>query len=296
MRVALLGTGLLGAAVAERLHKTAHDLTVYNRSSEKTQPLRQQGIRIAVTPREAMAAAETVLLFLSDAAAIRAVLFNSSDRGALRHRAIVQMGTIGPAESRAIQRQVEDVGGQYLEAPVLGSIAEAQAGTLLVMVGGTSEQYALVSPLLRSLGSEVRLIGPVGKAAALKLALNQLIAAEITAFAVSLRLVRQEGVAVEDLMAILRKSALFAPMFDKKLPRLRERAYDNPNFSVNHLLKDVTLNINAINGPPIATGGLRAIASLLQTAIDRGIGSLDYSALYEVIDPADDYRPSVDRD
>ena len=85
-------------------------------------------------------------------------------------------------------------------------------------------------------------------------------------------------------------------MFDKNLPRLRERTYDNPNFSVSHLLKDVTLNLNAINGPPVATDGLRAIASLLKTAIDRGMGALDYSALYEVIDPADDYRPSGDRD
>lgn len=292
MQVALLGTGLLGGAVAERLRKTGHDLTVYNRSSEKTQSLRQQGIRVAVTPSEAMAGTEAVLLFLSDAAAIRAVLFDSSAGSALRHRSIIQMGTISPAESRSIQRQVEERDGRYFEAPVLGSIAEALAGTLLIMVGGTTEQHAQFSPLLQSLGSEVRLIGPVGKAAALKLALNQLIAAEMAAFALSLRLVRQEGVAIDDFMGMLRKSALYAPMFDKKLPRLSERKYDRPNFSVNHLLKDVTLTSDATSGLPVATDGLRAIASLLKTAIDRGLGSLDYSALYEIIDPPEDYRPS----
>ncbi|HVG02999.1 MAG TPA: NAD(P)-dependent oxidoreductase, partial [Nitrospira sp.] len=227
-----------------------------------------------------------VLLFLSDAAAIRAVLFDSSDGKAIRHRTIIQMGTIGPAESRSIQQQIEDVGGRYFEAPVLGSIAEAHAGTLLIMVGADSEQYAQFAPLLQSLGSEVRLIGPVGKAAVLKLALNQLIASEMAAFALSLRLIRREGVAVEDFMEVLRKSAIYAPMFDKKLPRVSQRNYDRPNFSASHLLKDVELIIKATDGPPLATDGLRAVASLLETAIVQGMGSLDYSALYEVIDPA----------
>lgn len=288
MQVALLGTGLLGRAVAERLQSTGHDVTVYNRSSDKTQPLQQQGIRIAASPAEAMAAAEAVLLFLSDAAAIHAVLFDSTDRRALTHRTIIQMGTIGPAESQSIQRQIEDIHGQYFEAPVLGSIAEAHAGTLLIMVGATSTQHAEFKPLLQCLGSEVRLIGPVGKAAMLKLALNQLIAAEMTAFALSLRLIRREGVAVKDFMEILRKSALFAPMFDKKLPRLSERSYENPNFSVRHLLKDVELIITAAGSSQFGTGGVEAVGSLLTQAISRGMGSLDYSALYEVIDPAED--------
>ena len=294
MQVALLGTGLLGRAVAERLQSIGHGMTVYNRSPHKTQPLQQQGMRIAATATEAMAAAEAVLLFLSDAAAIRAVVFGSTGGRALRHRTIIQMGTIGPEESRSIQRQIEEMGGRYLEAPVLGSIAEAHAGTLLIMVGATSEQYAQFLPLLQALGSEVRLIGPVGKAAALKLALNHLIAAETAAFALSLRLVRQEGVAVEDFMGMLRNSALYAPTFDKKLPRLTERQYDHPNFSVSHLLKDVALIINATNGSPLATEGLRGVASILEAAIARGMGSLDYSALYEIIDPAGDYRPGVD--
>lgn len=291
MQVALLGTGLLGQAVAERLHVTGHSLTVYNRSPEKTRSLRQRGIRIAANAEEAISSAEVVLLLLADAAAIRAVLFDPVNRLALKHRPIIQMGTIGPAESRFIQREIECYGGRYLEAPVLGSIAEAHAGTLLIMVGATPEQYAEFGPLLQSLGSEVQLIGPVGKAAALKLALNQLIAAEMAAFALSLGLVRREGVAVESFMGILRKSALCAPMFDKKLSRLSERNYDNPNFSTRHLLKDVDLVIKAAESAHLATEGLEGIRSLLTKTIAQGLGSVDYSALYEAIDPARDRKP-----
>jgi len=293
VEVTLLGTGLLGRSVAERLQATGHSLTVYNRSPEKTQSLHQRGIQIATHALEAMSGAEVVLLLLADAAAIRAVLFDPVNSVALNHRTIIQMGTIGPGESRLIQREVERFGGRYLEAPVLGSIAEAHAGTLLIMVGATPEQYAEFAPLLQSLGSEVQLIGPVGKAAGLKLALNQLIAAEMAAFALSLGLVRREGVAVESFMEILRKSALYTPMFDKKLSRLSERNYDNPNFSTRHLLKDVELVIHAADSAHLAIEGLQGVRSLLKKTIAQGLESLDYSALYEVVDPAEDTGQAV---
>ncbi|MCS6317331.1 MAG: NAD(P)-dependent oxidoreductase [Nitrospira sp.] len=286
MNVALLGTGLLGQAVAERLHATGHHLWAYNRTPEKTLALQQQGIHIASTAGEAMAAADVVVLMLADATAIRTVLFDPSTSQALRGRTIIQMGTIGPSESGSIGENIERLGGQYLEAPVLGSIAEAKAGTLLIMVGATPEQFVTWSPLLHALSSDVRLIGPVGKAAVMKLALNQLIAAETAAFALSLGLVRRGGVEVDTFMAMLRKSALYAPTFEKKLPRLAERNYARPNFSTRHLLKDVELTLAAAETAQLSPGGLPGVRSLLLDTIAMGLGDVDYSALYERVDPA----------
>jgi 3-hydroxyisobutyrate dehydrogenase len=289
--LALLGTGLLGQAVAERLNATGHILSVYNRSSEKTAALGRRGIRIARTAEEAISAADVVLLLLSDAPAIRALLFDEDGSRAIAGRMVVQMGTISPSDSRSIQQFIHRLGGRYMEAPVLGSIAEAKAGTLLIMAGATQEGFTECEPVLRCLGSDVRLIGPVGKAALLKLALNQLIAAEMAAFALSLGMVRREGIDVETYMALLRKSALYAPMFDKKLPRLLERNYDQPNFPTRHLLKDVELILNAAEDERLPTGGLRELRSLLQDTITHGLGAADYSAIYERIDPAGDHRP-----
>ncbi|MDL1888636.1 NAD(P)-dependent oxidoreductase [Nitrospirales bacterium NOB] len=286
MHIALLGTGLLGHAVAKRLHAVGHKVSAYNRSPEKMGALAQAGIRITSQAAEAMATAEAVLLLLSDTSAIQAVIFGPEESRAIRGRTIIQMGTIGPQESQALQQAVERLGGRYMEAPVLGSIAEALAGHLLIMVGSTTELFIEQEALLRSFGSDVRLIGPVGTAVQLKLALNQLIAAEITAFALSLGLVRQAGITVEDFMALLRKSALYAPMFDKKLPRLTDRNYDRPNFSTRHLLKDVNLVLDAATQAGLAAGGLEEIRSLLQDTIDLGLGEMDYSAVYERIDPA----------
>ena len=290
MHVALLGTGLLGQAVAERLQATGYTLSVYNRSAEKTIALGQQGVRIASNAADAMTGAGVVLLLLSDNAAIRAVLFDSAASHAINGRTIIQMGTIGPAESCALQQDIARLGGRYLEAPVLGSIAEAKAGTLLIMIGATPEDYAEWTPLLHALGTDVRLVGPVGKAAVMKLALNQLIAAEMAAFSFSLGLVRQGGVDIDNFMAVLRKSALYAPMFDKKLPRLAKRSYEQPNFSTRHLLKDVELTLAAATTAHLSPDGLQGIRSLLLDTIALGLGEVDYSAIYERIDPAEGGR------
>jgi 3-hydroxyisobutyrate dehydrogenase len=285
MTIALLGTGLLGRAIAERLQSVGHTLTVYNRTTTKALPLQVCGITVATRPEQAMAQADCVILMLADAAAIRAVLLTPASLAALPGKTVIQMGTIAQEESVTLQAEIERAGASYCEAPVLGSLAEAQAGTLFVMVGGSEEQFAQWGPLFRSLSREPRLIGPVGKAASLKLAFNQLIAAEISAFALSLGLVQRAGVPVDTFMAILRESALFAPMFEKKLPRLLTRDYQHPNFSTCHLLKDVDLFLREASGYELTTSSLDGIRPLLERTIAQGLGDSDYSALFEIVNP-----------
>jgi 3-hydroxyisobutyrate dehydrogenase len=283
--IALLGTGLLGRAVAERLHAVGHTVIAYNRTATKALPLQSRGIAVVSTADLAVGQADCALLLLSDAEAVRSVLFTPNCSAALKEKTIVQMGTIRSNESLQIQQEVERRGGAYCEAPVLGSLAEAKAGTLFLMIGGTREQFDAWSSVFRSLSREPRYIGPVGRASALKLALNQLIAAESSAFALSLGLVQRSGVAVETFMAVLRESALYAPTFDKKLPRLLKRDYHQPNFSTRHLLKDVRLFLQEAAARGLSTEGLEGLSLLLERAIAKGFGDADYSALFEAVNP-----------
>ena len=285
MTITLLGTGLLGRAIAERLQSVGHTITVYNRTTIKALPLQACGITVVTRPEQAIAQADCVILMLADAAAIHAVLLTPSSLAVLRGKTVIQMGTIAQEESLALQTEIERAGGSYCEAPVLGSLAEAQAGTLLVMVGGTEEQFTQWGRLLRSLSREPRLIGPVGKAASLKLALNQLIAAEISAFALSLGLIQRAGVPVDTFMAILRESTLFAQAFEKKLPRLLTRDYQHPNFSTRHLLKDTELFLREASAYALTTSSLEGIKPVLERTIAQGHGNSDYSAIFEVVNP-----------
>ena len=285
MTIALLGTGLLGRAIAERLQSVGHSVTAYNRTTSKARPLQACGITVVTRPEQAIAQADCVVLMLADMAAIRAVLLTPASLAILRGKTVIQMGTIAQEESLVLQAEIEQVGGWYCEAPVLGSLTEAKAGTLFVMVGGTEDQFAQWLPLFRALSREPRLIGPVGKAATLKLALNQLIAAEISAFALSLGLVQRAGIPVDTFMAILRESALFAPTFEKKLPRLLSRDYQHPNFSTRHLMKDVELFLKEAAGYGLITSSAEGIRPVLEQTIVQGLGDSDYSAIFEVVNP-----------
>ena len=285
MRIALLGTGRMGRPLAEKVLAFGHQLVVYNRSREKAEPLRSSGGLIAASPAEAVDSAECVILMLADAAAIREVLFNSEPKVDLHHRTVIQMGTISPADSVAFEKKVLGLGGEYLEAPVLGSIPEASAGKLLIMVGASKPQFDKWSTLLECFGSEPLLIGEVGKAAAVKLALNQLIASLTVGFASSLGLVQSLGIEAELFMKILRRSALHAPIFDNKLKLMLDGDYGIGNFPSKHLFKDVALFRAAARSVDLETISIEAIHRLLEITLEKGYAEGDYSALFEAVSP-----------
>ena len=285
MRVGFIGTGLMGLPMAHRILAAMFSLTAYNRTPTKLETLRAAGAAIAPTPVALIQAVDCLVLMLTDASAIHATLFSADSQAALAGKTVIQMGTIAPSESRAIAQQVAAAGGSYLEAPVLGSIPEAQAGTLLVMVGSTPAQFQQWQPLLQCFGPAPRLIGPVGTAAAVKLALNQLIGSLTAAFATSLGFVAEQGADVEAFMAILRDSALYAPTFDKKLQRIRDREFGNPNFPTKHLLKDVNLFLQEIADSPLNPALPIAVQQILDQAMEQGLAETDYSSLYTAIAP-----------
>lgn len=282
MRIAWIGTGLMGRPMAERLLAAGHEVTVYNRTREKAEALAASGASVAGSAQEAISAGEAVFLMLKDAGAIRDLLFD----GNLDGRTVVQMSTIGPSESVALGEEVRRRGGDYLEAPVLGSTPQAKDGKLLVMVGGTPEQLDRWSEVLRAIGPEPILVGPVGQAAALKLALNQLIPVLSAAFSLSLGMVRRQGIDVNLFMDILRKSTFHAPTFDRKLPGMLARDFADPNFPAALMLKDLGLIHDNAAELGLDTTVLDGVRDVVRRAVEKGLGGEDYSALYEVIDPA----------
>ena len=288
MKIGLVGTGLMGAPLASRLLQGGFEATVYNRTPEKARPLADEGAEVVENPVSVVGPSDAIITMLSDAAAIREVLLTNEASRMLEGKTLINMATIAPKESREIAREVTRAGGEFMEAPVLGSIPQAQTGTLLLMVGATEAQFERFLPVLKCFGEQPRLIGPVGRGAALKLAMNQLIASLTSAFSLSLGLVQREGVPVETFMEILRESALYAPTFDKKLNRMLERDFGDPNFPVKHLLKDVRLFREVAAGDDLDDRFLEGIAHILESAEAGGDGDKDYSALFNAVVPRHD--------
>jgi len=282
--VTLLGTGLLGAATAERLLEKEYPLTVFNRSQEKTKVLRRKSAKVASSVETALAASHRIILMLTDFAAI-SELMDEVPPDALRGRTVIQMGTISPAQSRSLAERVGVSGGEYLEAPVLGSRPEAREGRLQILVGCTEDQLERHRDLLENLGRSITRFGEVGTAAAAKLALNQLIASLTAAFGLSLGYVRENRIDIDAFMDVLRDSALFAPTFDKKLPRMRERDFSDPNFPLRHLRKDLRLVMRDMKRHNLEIPFLDGLDRILSDALNQGLGHMDYSAIYNAIHP-----------
>jgi len=285
MDIAVIGTGLMGEPLAHRLLGAGHRVTAWNRSPGRTEELATQGANVAATPEEAIGEGRWVLTMVANADALGEALLNNRSRASLAGRKVVNMATIGPHEARELGDKVTRAGGELMECPVLGSVPEARSGQLILMFGGTPQQLDEARPLLEAFGQTLHHVGPLGQATALKLALNQLIAGLTTSFAVSLGLAEREGLDVEQFMAVLRGSALYAPTFDKKLDRMRSRHYTDPNFPLAHLLKDVGLLEDAARRDGLDTRLLTTMARVLEEAEDRGLGEADYSALYDIIHP-----------
>lgn len=286
MRVAFIGTGLMGYPMAERVLAAGHELIAYNRTQEKAEPLARKGARIAGSAREAIEAGECAVFMVKDGSVVRELLSDEGFIPSLGGRTVIQMSTISPAESVKLLEDVRGAAGDYLEAPVLGSVPQAEEGKLLVMMGGNDEQFEHWGDLLRCFGPEPRRVGPVGHAATLKLAMNQLIGSLSAAFSLSLGMARRKGIETDLFMGILRQSAFYAPTFDRKLPQILSRDFSLPNFPAALLLKDLDLARGEAGTLGLDTTALDGVRDVVKKTVEADRGREDYAALYETIDPA----------
>lgn len=277
--VALLGTGLLGESIGQRLLQRGVSLHVWNRTRNRSKALIEAGAQALNSPAEAARCCDSLITVLRDGPVTAAVL---NDIGPLDGSTLITMGTVGVTESQALAEQATQQRGQYLEAPVLGSKPQALNGSLLVMAGGEAQVFEEQRPLLSHLCQEPQLVGPVGSAAATKLALNQLIASLTHSFSLSLQLIQRAGVPVETFMAILRPSALYAPTFDKKLQRMLDHSYADPNFSTALLRKDLHLFLEEATTAGLQDQGLSGLLTLLEQAKGTELDEQDYCALHEL--------------
>lgn len=282
MAIGVLGIGIMGEQAAIRLLKAEREVVVYNRTIEKIERVKKQGALVATTPGEAIQNSEAVLLFLADAEAIRQVLLERTVLDRLEGRTVIQMGTIGPDESVGIMEQVHKAGGKYLEAPVLGSVPHIKTGKLKVLVGCEEALFNQWEDLLKLFGT-VYFIGHVGSAAMMKLARNQLIAALMSAYSLSLACLQQSGLSSDRFMEILRVDALYTPLLDKKLKSMTEGPYTEASFAIKHLTKDVDLFLEEVYRHNLDPRPLTGIRDVLEKAANLGWEEADYAAIYGAV-------------
>jgi HAD superfamily hydrolase (TIGR01450 family) len=276
MTVAVVGLGAMGSRIATRLLAAGHHLVVWNRSPEKLSPLVKLGAVVASTPAEAAGRADTLITMVADPAALRAVTGGRDGivAGAVASLTVIEMSTVGPAAVAELANSLP-AGTQLVDAPVLGGIAEAEAGKLIVFAGGQPEAVAAASPLLEQLGA-VHHTGPSGSGAAAKLVANAALFGSVALVGEAIALARRLGLPDEAIYDVLAATPL-AQQAERRREAIADGEYPR-RFALSLARKDADL-IRAA-----ARGGnelrlLEATRRWLGEAEAAGWGARDYTAM-----------------
>lgn len=273
MRVAILGTGKMGGAMARRLNSAGHELMLWNRTRERAQTL---GIgKVAATPAEAAEGAEIVISMLTDADAVRAAYLGEGGAAKSAQRQVfVEMSTAGPDVARDVAPAIERAGAQFVEAPVLGSVGAVESGTLVVLAAGPGAAIERALPVLEALG-QVRRVGDLGNAASLKLVANSMTAG-VTALAAELQSAgTAAGLNPEDVFWVITR---IAPGLSARKAGFVEHRYEPVTFALRDALKDVRLATD-LYGRSGSTTPLISTTKELYERANSSAGELDISAI-----------------
>jgi 3-hydroxyisobutyrate dehydrogenase-like beta-hydroxyacid dehydrogenase len=277
--IAFLGLGQMGTPMAARLLEAGHDLTVWNRTGAKTEPLVAQGAAAAASPAEAVAGADAVITMLADPPALEQVLFaDDGVVGALRPgQWLIDMSTVGPDTIHSVRQRLP---GQntLVDAPVRGSVPEATAGRLIIFVGASPEAFAYVEPLLAPLGTPHHVGGP-GAGAAAKLVANLTLGVTITALGEALALGQSLGLDRATVLDVLAETPIGATAKIKR-PNIEAGTYP-PAFKLRHALKDLRLATETADGKKLQL--TEAARDWLEQADADGAADLDVSAVVATI-------------
>jgi 3-hydroxyisobutyrate dehydrogenase len=174
MHIGIAGTGKMGSAIAKRLLGLGHQVTVWNRSAARAQPLLAMGIGWAQTPSELATQTEAVITMLTDEQALDDVYFGANGllSGKVDGQLFIDMSTVKPAQQQAVGARVAAAKATYVECPVGGSVGPASEGKLLGFVGGAESDLVRAKPILDQLCRRVEHVGPLGAGATMKLAIN----------------------------------------------------------------------------------------------------------------------------
>ncbi|MEA2390434.1 MAG: hypothetical protein QOK31_543 [Solirubrobacteraceae bacterium] len=282
--IGFIGLGAMGDRIAGRLLDAGHPVYGTNRTAAKAQPLIERGLLWLDTPRDVATAADIVFSMVTDDAALEAITAGPEGllAGLAPGNVYVDMSTVSPHASQELAERVRALGAQMLDAPVSGSIPQAETGTLAIMVGGHEKAFATVEPLLRELGQTVTRVGSNGQGLLLKLAINISLAVQTLAFSEGLLLAERGGIDPQLAAEVMGSSSIGSPMLKARIPlllHLPEHAW----FDVELMQKDIHLAREAADELAIPLPSATAADEMLTRARELGYAHRDLAALREVL-------------
>jgi 3-hydroxyisobutyrate dehydrogenase len=283
--VGFAGIGRMGLPMARCVHAAGFPLVVWNRTAGSCTPLVEAGAGLAGEPA-ALAGADVVVTMVSDGRAARAVLVESGLLAALRPGSVVlEMSTIGPAAARELAAEADRHDVRLLDAPVSGSGSLAALGQLFAMVGGDRQAYARATPVLDAMTKGHMLLGASGAGAAMKLAVNAMIAVTNESVAETLVLAERFGIERERAYDVLAGGALASPFVLYKRGAFLHPEKEPVGFTTALMHKDSVLAHELAAGLGVRMPAAEAAAGVLDEALRAGLGDADMAAVLSLLAP-----------
>ena len=278
-RIGFAGLGAMGARMARRLKDAGYPLAVWNRSAAAAEPFRADGVPVVPTPRELAGRSDVFVSMLFDDAAVRDVLsgpdgaFSASRPGLT----FVEMSTLSLHTSLALHVTAERRGVGYLDAPVSGSTPQAEAGQLLVLVGGEAATFERVKPVLLAIGKAAEHLGKPGAGTTAKLAINAMLAVGVQALGEGLALAERGGLDRKQFLDLIGQTAVVSPGQKAKFANAEKDEYPTA-FALRTVAKDLHLIAALAEQLKLAMPATAATSAAADRAVGEH-GKEDFSVL-----------------
>jgi 3-hydroxyisobutyrate dehydrogenase-like beta-hydroxyacid dehydrogenase len=274
VKVAFIGIGKMGLPMAGNVLRAGHDLTVFNRTASRCDPLRDDGATVATSAAEAVRGAEVLVTMVADGAAVDAQL--EGDEGFLSEApdglVWLEMSTIGPNAARRFAARAAEAGIRMLDAPVSGSVTVAETAGLVAMVGGPADALERARPVLEAMTKAHFHLGGPGAGAAMKLGVNVMIASQTVAISEALNLAEAAGIERADAYDVIAAGALASPFVEYKKAAFLDPDGTPPAFALDLMRKDLKLALEQgeAAGLPLFGAGAAADAMTVAAGLEGG--------------------------
>lgn len=280
LRLGFVGLGTMGEPIANNLRKAGHELTVWNRTAARTAALAQKGVKVAATPRACAEGQDAVLLCVSDEKALEAVLGGPDGvlAGLKEGEVVVDLSTSGTRATRAAAERCAAKGVRFVAAPLLGSRAAAEKAQLVVVAGGPADARERVRPALHAMSARMFELDSAVQAALMKLCVNAVGGAMITAFGEALALGASGGLEGARVLEVLQASGFHSPIYLMKGEQVLAGDYA-PRFKLALAEKDQRLAQEAAADQGAQAPVNAAVRRLMADTVAAGGGEQDVAVV-----------------
>ena len=284
MKVGIIGLGMLGNAVALHLLDSGFEVTVYNRTQEKTRQAKEKGAKVATSPKEIAENSELIITIVKDANAVKEISFEKDGiiEGSHEKLIVADMSTIDPSESKNISKKFQEYNIHKLDIPVMGGPNVAITGDLVMMASGNKESFDHCKNVFEKIANKVFFLGDSGVAHSVKLAMNLQITMIALALSEGITLVKKANVDPKIFLEILNSTYFKTGMSEKKAFKMISGKYDT-TFTLANLKKDISTITNAAESLGIELPMIKKAEEVYENAVKEGFGEMDYTGIMEYI-------------